>query len=98
MHTYQTHSQKDAADAPLKLPSDALRLGVDEAGSTHYVSRIDDAVAVVDADGTIERRQPLDGRPLSVWIEYVESERGWADLRYADSLGDLIADALDPTG
>jgi len=39
MHTYQTDSQKNADGAPSELPTDALRLGVDEAEATHYVSR-----------------------------------------------------------
>lgn len=97
MHTYQTHSQKDADDVSLELPPDTLPLGVDEAGSTHYFSRIADTIVVVDVDGTVEQRQDIGDRPLSEWIDYVEAERGWEDLRYADSLGDLIADGLEPT-
>ncbi|MFQ3285633.1 MAG: hypothetical protein ACI944_002366 [Natronomonas sp.] len=34
---------------------------------------------------------------MPAWIDYVKAERGWADLRYADSLGDLIVDAFEPT-
>lgn len=97
MHTYQTHSQKNVDGVPSELPTDALCLGVDEAGSTHYFSRIADTVVVVGTDGALEQRQELGDRPLSAWIDYVEAERGWTDLRYADSLGDLIADALEPT-
>ena len=97
MHTYQTDSQKNADGAPSELPTDTLRLGVDEAGSTHYFSRIADTVVVVDTDGTVEQQQELGDRPLPEWIDYVEAERGWVDLRYADSLGDLIVDALEPT-
>ena len=97
MHTYQTDSEKNADGAPSELPTDALRLGVDEAGAIHYFSRIADTVVVVDIDGTVEQKQELGNRPLPEWIDYVEAERGWVDLRYADSLGDLIVDALERT-
>ena len=97
MHTYQTDSEKNADGAPSELPTDALRIGVDEAGETHYVSRIADIVVVVNTDGTVEQQQEPGDRPLPEWIDYVEAERGWVDLRYADSLGDLIVDALERT-
>ena len=97
MHTYQTDSEKNADGAPSELPTDTLRLGVDGVGATHYFSRIADTVVVVDIDGTVEQKQELGNRPLPEWIDYVEAERGWVDLRYADSLGDLIVDALERT-
>jgi hypothetical protein len=67
MHTYQTDSQKNADGAPSELPTDTLRLGVDEAGSTHYFSRIADTVVVVDTDGTVEQQQELGDRDTSAY-------------------------------
>lgn len=97
MRTYKPLAEKvaDRTGVQLQLPSDALYLGVDANGAEHYHSRIADTVVVLDPAGTVERREELDGRPLSDWIDYVENNRGWKKLNYADSLAEIITDALE---
>jgi len=84
-------AQKPAGtiDAPIDLPSDALRLGVDSEGATHHYSRIAGTVAIVETDGNVHRTD-LEERPLETWIDYVADERGWKTLRYADSFVELF--------
>lgn len=95
MPQYRSLQQKVAArtGVQLNLPSDALFLGSDGSGGSHYWSRIAGTVVVV-RNGRIERRQDLDGRQLAEWINYVGAERGWEELRYVDSFGEHIAKAF----
>jgi hypothetical protein len=71
-----------------------MKLGLDDTGAEHYYSRIAHTVVVID-DATVEQRQELGDRRLETWIDYVEAERGWRELRYADSFADIVADALE---
>lgn len=86
----QTPKKKEGTDPP----SDATKLGVDGEGSTHYYSRIADAVAVQAPSGTVERRESLEDRQLATWIAYVDDKRGWSELNYAESFGDILLEAL----
>ena len=81
-------------DASIDFPSDATKLGVDGEDSTHYYSRIADAVAVQTPNGTVERRESLEDRKLATWIVYVDDKRGWRDLNYAESFADILLEAL----
>lgn len=76
------------------LPTDALPMGVDGADSVHYYTRRDHVVVVETPRGTVERRIELDGRSLTEWIAYVDDERGWATLNYADTFADVLTEAL----
>ncbi|SEP25264.1 hypothetical protein SAMN04487948_12714 [Halogranum amylolyticum] len=60
----------------------SFTLGVDATGSTHHYYRPADAVVIFDGR-TLDHYQPLDGRPLRDWREFVAQERGW------DSTGQL---------
>lgn len=79
-----------ASDVSIDLPSDALRLGVDSEGATHYYSRIAGTVAVIETDGGVHRTE-LEERPLETWIDFVADERGWETLHYVESFVDLFA-------
>lgn len=78
------------------MPSDKITLGVDGDGSVHHFSRIADRVVVCDSAGAIEQIVDLsdDSRNLSGWVAFVAERRGWDDLNYADSFGDILSEAL----
>ncbi|WP_089826601.1 hypothetical protein [Halogranum amylolyticum] len=57
----------------------SFTLGVDATGSTHHYYRPADAVVVFNGR-ELDHFQPLDGRPLAEWQEFVAQERGWASL------------------
>jgi hypothetical protein len=85
----------DRTGVQLRLPSDVMKLGVDTTGAEHYYSRIAHTVVVIGPNQSVERREDLGDRLLETWIDYVEAERGWEQLLYADSLADIVADALE---
>jgi hypothetical protein len=96
MSTYKPLAEKvaDRTGVQLQLPTDAMKLGIDDTGAEHYYSRIAHTVVVID-DATVEQREELDDRRLETWIDYVDAERGWGELRYAESFADIVADALE---
>jgi hypothetical protein len=96
MSSYKPLEQKvaDRTGVQLQLPTDAMKLGIDDTGAEHYYSRIAHAVVVID-DTILEQRRELEDRQLDTWITYVKAERGWQELHYADSFADIIADALE---
>jgi hypothetical protein len=71
------------------------RVGVDGTGARHYYASNVDAVIVVDEDGDPEHIQPLEGGPLSRWIEFIENhtDRGWD--RQASDWIKVLADAVE---
>jgi len=69
-------------------------VGTDATGAVHHHSPYDDRVVVVDAEGTIERTVDLSDRRLSAWIAYVGDQRGWDDLRYRETFGEILSEAL----
>ncbi|MFT4921733.1 MAG: hypothetical protein ACI8XM_000939 [Haloarculaceae archaeon] len=83
----------DAIETTADFPSDALQLGVDGDGATHHYSRIA-AEVTVTTNGDVERRVDIEGRTLASWIAYVDGQRGWATLNYADSFGDVLREAI----
>ena len=85
----------DGTDIERQLPSDAVKLGIDRIGATHYYSQITHEIVVVSTADTVERRQNLNERSIETWIDYVADERGWSRLNYADSFTDVLADALE---
>jgi len=93
MSAYNPLAEKaaDSTDIETTFSAGTIRLGTDNEGAIHYVSRIEDAVFVVTPGETIERRQDLDGRSLEEWIDYVKTQRGWEMLNYAESLGEALA-------
>jgi hypothetical protein len=85
MSTTKALAQERTASLASHL-TDALArsftLGVDATGSTHHYYRPADAVVVFDGR-EFDHYQPLDGRPLAEWQQFVAQERGW------DSTGQL---------
>lgn len=75
---------------------DVPRIGTDCTGAVHYYDQPHDRVLVA-RDGDIERVQPLEGRPVSDWIGYVGSERGWRARGDAEWFAQVerIAEAAD---
>ena len=58
-------------------------IGVDDTGAMHRFDTVERTIYVV-TEGKIEHIEPLEGRQLSAWVDYVNTERGWRDLRYTD--------------
>ena len=86
----RTHDSRDALES-LDRPQ---TLGVDTTGAVHHHSPYDDRVVVVAQSGDIERTFDLSHRRLSAYLAFVDEQRGWADLRYADSFGQILSEAL----
>jgi hypothetical protein len=84
------HDSTDALEA-LDRPQ---TLGIDAQGCVHHYSPYDARVVVVDDEGTIQRTEDLADRRLATWVAYVDDKRGWADLRYAETFGDILREAL----
>ena len=93
MSAYNPLAEKaaDSTDIETTFPAGTIRLGTDNEGAIHYVSRIEDVVFVVTPEGTIELQESLDGRSLEDWNDYVKTQRGWETLNYAESLGEALA-------
>ena len=89
MSTTHTTPQERTASLASHL-TDALArsftLGVDATGSTHHYYRPADAVVVFNGR-TLDHYQPLDGRPLRDWREFVAQDRGWASTGQLAQLG-----------
>ena len=86
----RTHDSRDALES-LDRPQ---TLGTDATGAVHQHSTYDDRVVVVAQSGDIERTFDLSDRRLSAYLAFIDAERGWADLRYADSFGQILSEAL----
>jgi len=69
-------------------------LGTDAEGAVHFHSPYDGRVVVVAATGEIETTIDLDGRKLSQYLAYVDGERGWDRIEYAESFGEILREAL----
>jgi hypothetical protein len=69
-------------------------LGTDATGAVHHHSAYDDRVVVVAEDGRIERTFDLSDRKLSAYVAFVDDQRGWDDLRYAESFGEILREAI----
>ena len=96
MSTIDCHPQK--YEGPTR---DALQqldrpncLGTDAQGATHHHSPYDARVVVVDERGDIERTVDLSDRQLSTWLAYVDEKRGWENLNYRESFGQIVVEAL----
>jgi hypothetical protein len=70
-------------------------LGTDGDGAVHHHSPYDDRVVVVDEQGRIERTFDLSDRKVSAYIAFVDEQRGWDDLRYRETFGEILMEALD---
>lgn len=77
------------------LPHDRYQVGVDSTGARHYHSARADRVVVV-ADGAAEQTVDLsaEDRRISGWIGYVGNERGWSELNYVETFGELLLEAF----
>jgi len=84
------HDSRDALES-LDRPT---TLGTDAAGATHHHSAYDDRVVVVAESGAIERTFDLTDRKLATYVAFVDDQRGWDSLNYADSFGEILREAL----
>ena len=75
--------------------SNAFKIGIDAQGREHYFSRIRHRITVVD-DGDHEHTEPLDNRPLSEWMHFVEAEfDGWTEHNtFSGSVTEHFCDQL----
>ena len=85
-----SHDSRDALES-LDRPQ---TLGTDADGAVHHHSPYDDRVVVVASDGRIEKTFDLSDRRLSAYLAFVDEQRGWDDLRYKETFGDILAEAL----
>lgn len=81
---------------------DADYLGRDHEGVYHYWSIYHQTVVVIDVDERDLATVHIPGETgdsgiaqLGDWVRYVDEERGWTDVYFADSLGDLLTEALE---
>jgi hypothetical protein len=82
-------SRTDLRNAPI---------GIDAEGAVHEINPTTRTVVVRGRD-CIERREELGERDVSEWIDYVASERGWAEVRYSDAaLDEWLAAGLEAEG
>lgn len=70
--------------ADVSLPSDAIRIGTDGFGYTHWWSRITKSVYTIDEKGHPEKRYEVGSHSLGKWVNHISLERGWLDYRYAE--------------
>ena len=85
-----SHDSRDALES-LDRPQ---TLGTDATGAVHHHSAYDDRVVVVTESGDIETTFDLSDRRLSAYLAFVDDQRGWANLNYAESFGDILKEAL----
>ena len=85
-------------------------LGTDTKGREHWVDDADDRILVFEdvaetreevgirvysqLDGDLETTVDLEGRPVEVYQQFVESECGWADKRRIIAPGDIPTEAI----
>ena len=84
------HGSRDALES-LDRPQ---TLGTDATGAVHHHSAYDDRVVVVTESGEIETTFDLSEGSLAGFIAHVDQTRGWSNLRYAESFGDILKEAL----
>lgn len=89
-HKNGPHDSRDALES-LDRPT---TLGTDAEGAVHHHSAYDDRVVVVAESGAIERTFDLSGRTLATYVAFVDENRGWDSLNYADSFGEILREAL----
>ena len=87
-HTGPTRDALEQLDRPNCL-------GTDAAGATHHHSPYDDRVVVVTPDGDIAHVEALGERDVEAWIAYVDEKRGWENLNYRESFGQIVREAID---
>ena len=86
-----SHDSRDALES-LDRPQ---TLGTDADGAVHHYSAYDDRVVVVAEDGSIERTFDTDGKRLATYVAFVDENRGWSKLHYAETFGDILREAID---
>ncbi|MDS0300227.1 hypothetical protein NDI76_15880 [Halogeometricum sp. S1BR25-6] len=64
----------------------SFTLGMDADGYSHHYYRPADAVVVYDGR-ELDHYQPLAGRSLDEWREFVELKRGWVSMGPLAALG-----------
>jgi hypothetical protein len=84
----------ESRDELERLPYDRYELGVDGDGTVHFHSPRADRVVAVAEDGEIETTIDLADRRLARYVAFVDDRRGWSDLNYAASFGDILMEAL----
>jgi len=84
----------ESRDELERLPYDRYELGVDGDGTVHFHSPRADRIVAVAADGSIETTIDLADRRLARYVAFVDDRRGWSDLNYAESFGDILMEAL----
>jgi hypothetical protein len=90
-HKNGPHDSRDA----LELLDRPETLGTDAEGAVHHHSAYDDRVVVVAADGAIERTFDLSDRKLSAYVAFVDDQRGWSKLHFAENFAAILRGAID---
>jgi hypothetical protein len=90
-HKNTPHDSRDALES-LDRPQ---TLGTDADGAVHHHSAYDDRVVVAAADGAIERTFDLSDKKLATYVGFVQENRGWESLNYAESFVEIFHEAID---
>lgn len=83
----------DKTDSRLDVPADAVVLGKDRHGATHFFSRDTNTVTVVDTIDLIQRYD-LSSHSLVTWVTVIAQECGWRDLSNAEMFVEILADTV----
>ena len=80
---------------------DADYLGRDNNGVYHYWSIYHQTVVVIDTDTREVATVRIPGdtgesdiEKLGDWVRYTDQKRGWSELYWAESLGDMLVETL----
>lgn len=77
-----THRQSIATEHATDRPA---HIGRDATGADHFWSIYDRTVIVVETDAVATCDLSGTNRPLKLWRDYTESERGWAHHTIIDT-------------
>jgi hypothetical protein len=95
MREFDPRSERatDKTDSRLNVPADAVVLGTDRHGATHFFSRRTDTVTVVDTVDLVQRYD-LSSHSLATWVTVIAQECGWHDLSNAEMFVKILAESV----
>ena len=96
MREFDPRSERatDKTDSRLDVPTDAVVLGRDRDGATHFFSRSTNTITVV---GTLDlnQRYDLSAHSLATWVTVIAQECGWRNLSNAEMFVEILAETVE---
>lgn len=78
-----------------ELFHDAIYFGTDGTGADHWWSIYHQAIVAFEANGNVLPIEFPELKELSDWIEPIDEERGWDELRYTEDAGEQLVEAVE---